>query len=186
MLEDAIQIANERISITKACSMIGMDVDGHAAASMKMYCPFGEIYHQDGGISKSFRVYPDTNSAWCFAGCGFFNPVKLVAAYRDLPDPEAAEQILLETGYVPEDFESRWEAAVADDFRVDTSALAQALALACRRLHPRWEQLQFDNEVSQRFNQCLSLLPKVRTSGDADLWLSRTRETMANTLRGRK
>lgn len=183
---DVIQTANDRLTITVACNMIGMDVDAGVATSMKLYCPFGEIYHQDGGMSKSFRVYPETNSAWCFAGCGYFNPVRLVAWDRDLTDLQAAEAILIETNYVPENYESKWEDLVQEREFVDTPSLSQALVTACHRMSPDWDTLQFDSFVAKRLNQCLGLLPKVRTAYDADLWLGASREVMSRALEGRK
>lgn len=62
---ERIQLANERMSITQACRFIGMHLGDFEIASVKTYCPFGELLHEDGGRSKAFRVYPETNSAYC-------------------------------------------------------------------------------------------------------------------------
>ena len=88
--KSVIDLANERITIIEACNMLGMDVHDFSIASLKVWCPFGHLYHSDGGTTKAMRIYPATNSAWCFACNLYFTPVKLIAMDRGIPDQQAA------------------------------------------------------------------------------------------------
>lgn len=175
---ELIELANQRVSIVDACNMANMDVGDYARAAMKVYCPFGEVYHHDGGMTKSMRIYPETNSAWCFAGCGYFSPVKMVAWYKDLSEEAAAESLLVQTNYVPEDYISQWDALLGETPTVDTASLAEALKVACSRICPDWDVLQFEEGVSLKLNQCLELLPKVKTKEDAVKWMEVTKHAM--------
>lgn len=179
---ESIRIANAEVSIIKACNLVGLDVGDFAVASIRVYCPFGQLYHEDGGNSKAMRIYPGTNSAYCFAGCGYFSPVKLIAMDRDMSDAEAAEFLLGEINFVPPDWEARWEDLKTRPLDVSTPDLAEALKVACARLSPDWERLQFEEEVGEMFNRCLSLLWKVRTDEDATMWLTKTKLAMKRVL----
>lgn len=176
-ISDLVKLANDRMTITQALAEIGAEVSLYGTTT-KTYCPFGHLYHSDMGASKAMRVYPDTNSAWCFAGCGFFSPVRVISLDKDLTEEAAANYILDVTGYVPDDYMSRWEALTKEKETVDTDSLAEALKVACSRMHPRWEEIQFDEAVSGKLAQCLSLLRQVRSAGDAEKWLRMTKEAM--------
>jgi len=180
---ELLKTANERVSITAACNMIGMNVSDYAAASMKVYCPFGEIFHQDGGMSKSMRIYTESNSAFCFAGCGYFDPVKLISTKRDIPEEAAAEALLEETGYVAPNYQDQWDALMSEKPVVNTADLAEALKVACSRMVPNWEERQFDELVSHKLAQCLDLLRKVHTDDDATNWLDVTKKVMKATMK---
>ena len=181
-LKDRIRIANESMSITQACRFIGMEVGDFDIHSVKTYCPFGEMLHDDGGRSKAFRVYSATNSAWCFA-CGvYYTPVKLVASDRDIPEIAAAEIILEETGYVAPDYLSRWEAVVAPQELIDADGLANALKLACARMCPDWEERQFDEDIAIILRKCLAPISKVSTEEEAREWLKTTKIVMQRAL----
>lgn len=177
-----IQLANERMTIVDACNKLGMEVFDFSIASLKVFCPFGHLYHADEGRTKAMRIYPATNSAWCFAGCGYFTPVRLISMDRGITEQEAAEAILEDTNYVPPDYLSRWQALEQETYVVDTEALAEALKVACRRMAPDWELRQFDDAVALKLRQCLSLLRKVKTEEDATKWLSATTKIMHMTL----
>lgn len=174
----AVELANERMSIFTACNKLGMDIPDYASVSMKLYCPFGHLFHADGGMSKAFRIYPGTNSAYCFASCGYFTPVRLIAMDKDVSNDEAAEMILLETNYVPPDYTSRWAALTEETTQIDKDALANALKLACERIDPAWEIRQFEEPIAETFQKCLSLLTKVRTEEETSKWLAVTTEVM--------
>ncbi len=178
-----IQLANERMSIIEACNLLGMDVMDFSISSLKTYCPFGHITHEDGGQSKAFRIYPGTNSAWCFACQVYFTPVKLIAMDKDISEPDAAQWILETTNYIPPDYLSKWEALTREeDSGLDLDSLAEALKVFCARMSPDWDAKQFDDDVSRKLRLCLGLLPKVRTKGDADKWLTTTKQVMSKTL----
>lgn len=178
----SIELANERYSIIQACNKLGMDIPDFSFSSAKLYCPFGHLFHADGGQSKAFRVYPGTNSAFCFAGCGYYSPVRLIATDKGISEADAAESILEETNYVPPDFESRWNALMTEQATPNPDDLAEALKVACARMEPNWDERQFEEKVSIKLRQCLQLLPKVQTEEDATKWLSMTKQAMHITL----
>jgi hypothetical protein len=180
-LENPIILANERMTIHEACEHIGFSV-GSISYSGKLYCPFGDLFHADGGSSKSFRIYPETNSAHCFAGCGYFNPVKLIGKDKGLSDLQAAEYILTFTKYVPPDIDSQWDAVTSIEETVDTSYLAEALKVYCLRIAPDWEIRQFDPSISTKLRQCLELTAQVHTAQQAKKWLAVTKKVMAHEL----
>lgn len=180
--KSVIDLANERVTIIEACNMLGMGVMDFSIASLKVWCPFGHLYHADGGTTKAMRIYPATNSAWCFACNIYFTPVKLIAMDRGIPDVQAAESILESTNYVPPDFEARWNALIEAKPTVNTDDLAEALKVACSRMVPDWDERQFDESVAYKLRQCLALLRKVKSDEDATLWLSITKKIMHRTL----
>lgn len=182
--KERIKLANEQMSIATACRFIGMSMGDFDVYSVKTYCPFGELMHEDGGRSKAFRVYPGTNSAWCFACQAYYTPVKLVAMDRDVSEIEAAEVILEETGFVAPDFASRWDAAITPTHATDLDGLANALKTACARMVPDWEARQFDEDVAAKLHQCLAISAKVTTDEEAREWLRVTKIAMKSVLKG--
>jgi hypothetical protein len=181
---ELISLANSRMSITRVCNMLGVSVGDFTYGSIKTYCPFGQIWHTDGGTSKAFRIYAATNSCYCFAGCGMFTPVTLLAKARDQSPAEVAEWILAETGYVPPDYVSQWEALTSAPTEVDRDALSEALKYACAGMDPAWEDKQFEQPVAATFTACLALLPKVTTASEATTWLAATKTAMRRVLGG--
>ena len=181
-LGELVRLANERVSITQAFSLAGYDV-GYMASSGKVYCPFGNLYHVDHGATRAMKVYPNTNSAWCFAGCGYFDPVKLMAEARDISVEQAAEAILTETGWVAPTAEALWDSLMNEPEKIDTADLAEALKVACSRMSPYWEDIQFEGGVAKMLTRCLSLLSKVRTAEDAQRWMTVAKEAMREALR---
>jgi len=181
---NVIALANERMSIIEACNALGMDVFDFSVQSLKVYCPFGHLYHADGGSSKAMRIYPGTNSAWCFAGCGYFTPVKLIAMDRGITEVQAAESILEETNYVAPDYEARWKALTETTVTINTEDLTDALKVACARMAPDWEDRQFEDKVATKLRECLALLARLRTEEDARKWLSVSKQAMRQALGG--
>lgn len=179
---DRIRLANESMDITAACRFIEMNLGDFAIASVKTYCPFGELMHEDGGRGKAFRVYPATNSAYCFACGKAYRPCSLIATDRDISEAEAAEIILEEVGYIPPDIDSRWEAVTAEESSVDRDALANALKTACSRYAPDWETRQFDEDIATMLRKCLSASRNVTTEEEAREWLGVTKKVMSQAL----
>jgi hypothetical protein len=180
--QSAVALANERMSIIDACNELGMEVRDFSIASLKVHCPFGQLTHADGGQSRAFRIYPDTNSAWCFACQQYFNPVILIAMDRGITNDEAAEYILAKTNYVAPDFVSRWDALMAQTYELNTTDLAEALKVSCARMVPDWEERQFEDVVSERLRLCLGKLPRLKTQEDASKWLAIAKQAMRQAL----
>lgn len=64
----------------------------HTTGQFSIQCPF----HQDNS-RDSMRIYPETNSAYCFGGCGSFHPVSFVS--RLLGTSHAAARMELQKKY---------------------------------------------------------------------------------------
>lgn len=179
---EKIKLANELMGIIEACRFIDMQIGEFAIASVKTYCPFGELMHEDGGRGKAFRVYPATNSAYCFA-CGRpYRPVSLIATDRDIPEFAAADLILEEKGYVAPDYEARWDAVTEEKQVTDVDSLASALKIACARMVLDWEDRQFDEHVASTLRKCLAASHKVTTEAEAREWLDKTKLVMSRVL----
>lgn len=181
-VRERIALANSMMTIGAACRFIGMEVPDFEFGKIKVYCPFGELVHDDGGRSKAFSIYPDTNSAYCFA-CGVpYRPVSLIATERDVAEPEAAEIILEAVGFVPPDFVSQWDAMTQAEPVPDVESLGTALKLACARMVPDWEERQFDDAIAPTLRACMSAAYKVKTEDDARDWLAKTKIIMSRAL----
>jgi hypothetical protein len=177
-------LANESANIVSVCRLIGMPMpDFEFASSWKMYCPFGEVSHIDGGQAKAFRVYPETNTAYCFA-CGIlYTPVRLLATAKDIEYDEAADMILEMAGVTEANSEERWaELTTPPTETVSTADLAEALKIFCARTVPNWKKRQLDADVSGLVQSCLDLLPRVRTQEDADKWLKAAKSVITKKL----
>lgn len=183
-----VAVANERVSIIAVCREIGVSLpDGvPEQRSVKVHCPFGAFYHADGGMETALRVYPSTNSAYCFAGCGYFSPVWLFAQARDLSSREAALQLLDGIGYRPLDLIAQWDQAREPTEAIDKDSLSEALKVYCSRLDLEWNDRQYDPGVSRTLSRCLELLSRVVTSEDAALWLEHTKLVMTRALSERR
>ena len=177
-----IDLANQRTSIFDACRAAGMEISDFEYGSPKLYCPFGEISHSDGGRGKAFRIYPNDNTAYCFACSMFFNPVRLTAMTRDVTEPEAAQILLEISGYVAPDVDSRWKALMEEKPTINTDYMAEALKTFCTRIEPLFEERQFDERVSGTLRRCLELLPRIKSEEDAIKWREKTRSVMRNVL----
>lgn len=181
---------NEAVEFAAVCRLVGMTVPDMASISgrsVKVHCPFGHM-HKDRGASASFRVYADTNSGWCFAGCGYFSPVSLAATAWDVSWEDAAER-LREKFDVSVLEAVTWEQASVprEEPVIDRAALAVALSEHCYRSFPgRWESMQFQAPVSGMYSRCLETLEKVETRDQAWRWLDATKQVMENAMRGHR
>jgi hypothetical protein len=175
--------ANERVSIVQVCSWVGVALPTiPEGKSVKVRCPFGAVYHIDQGIEPNFRVYPSSNSAYCFRCSTSFTPVKLASMAWDLGPSEAAQALLDRVGYRPLSMAQEWKSVVTAQPEVDRSSLAQALKVYASRICEDWSDRQFEPVVSAKLDQCLALLDKVVTEEDVKSWLSTCKLVMHRVL----
>lgn len=175
-------LANERVSILEVCRQIGLEVPDEVVlgrGSLKILCPFGDVFHPDGGSDPSFRIYSDTGTAYCFICQKYYTAVSLYAEVKGVSRNEAARSLLESVGYRPSlaDF-----SLTVVEKPPDSASLGAALQLYAGRICPDWEVRQFDPEVSQALLRCLSLLPRVRTSQHVSQWLEVTKKVMRTAL----
>lgn len=167
-----------------ACRAIGMPVRTGQDGGGKTRCPFGELYHPDGGQDPAFRVYSE--HAFCFACWKYWTPSRLAADAWDLPEEIAASRLLDETGTRPAGWEEEWDRVAAEP-RPDASQLADALRVFCSgEAGLDWEQARMDPEVSLYLSQCLGYLGGVQTSQDAGQWLDLAKQVMNTVISGRR
>lgn len=183
-----VAVANEMVAITTACRFVGMHVpdDIDYGRSMKVRCPFGEVYHSDSGAEAAMRVYIETNSAFCFR-CGVsYSPVKLAAQAWDLSFKDAAVELLERIGHKPVSLADAWLHASTRDTAPDRTMLGEALKMFCARVAPDWDDAQFDPAVAAKLTRCLALLDLVNTEDDARTWLAGCKTAMATSLQPTK
>lgn len=177
----AVAVANEKVSIVAVCQMLGVDLPDDVAGggrSRKVRCPFGEIYHSDAGVSPAMRIYPDTNTAYCFSCSMHYTPVSLAARAMDVDWPTAAIRLLDRIGYRPVELAEQFQQAARFTPEVNKPILADALKTYCGRIDQCWSKRQFEPRVAGVLTRCLSLLDLVKTAEDVTLWLSRCKEVM--------
>lgn len=180
-----VSLANEHVSILLVCELIGMSVPSEVVGnSYKVYCPFGTWYHSDQGASKSFRIYPDSNTANCFAACGYFTPVWLAASARGHRPVETAVWLLDQIGYKPASQAQLWADVQHVEPEPSISALSVALRTYCERIDPGWGFHQYEPPTSHTFDRCLRLLDFVKSEDDAEEWLAAGKDVMRRILRG--
>lgn len=178
-----ITIANEQVDIRIACELIGISLpEIPEGRSVKVHCPFGDIYHSDGGVETAFRVYPHSNSAYCFACSEFFTPVGLYAKANNLRWEDAALALLDRIGYKPVSLADRWASIVHSEDPPDTAMLAQALKTYCSRSVENWQTVQFEPSIAQMLDRCLALLDRVSNAEEARTWLDASKIAMKKVL----
>lgn len=181
MNSGVITVANENVSIVTVCRMVGLDLpeDVESSRSAKVHCPFEEVYHSDRGVEPAMRIYPESNSAYCFSCSAYFTPVGLAAQAMDINRRDAAERLLDRIGYRRPDLASAWQQASEFTPELDHALLAQALKTYCARVVGGWSARQFEPNVAGRLSRCLNLLDLVVTDDDANLWLTTCKTVMA-------
>ncbi len=175
----------EEIGILAACSLVGMDLPpgvGEGRA-VKVHCPFGTVHHADGGIEPAMRIYVESNHVHCFAGCGSFRPVALVAHAFEMTPRASLRELMDRCGYEPSSskYGDVWTEEVSRA-EPDRSRLAEALKTYCRRVDPNWQQRQFERSTAEQLSRCLSLLDFVRSDEAAQQWLAGCKVAMSRAL----
>ncbi len=183
--QSLITLANEQVDILLVCRWVGVYVpDEVMGRSVRTHCPFEAVYHLDYGDSAAFRIYPDSNSAYCFAACGYFTPVWLAATAWNQGTQDAAAELLSRIGYEPEPISKLWAKAQNRELPPDLTYLSLALKTYCERVDSDWESHQFDVGVSTTLDRCFALLDRVFTSEEAKTWLSGCKVIMQRVLGG--
>jgi hypothetical protein len=181
---NVVTVANEKVPIATVLRLFGADApeDVETASSRKISCPFGTVYHSDGGVAAAMRVYPESNSAYCFS-CGvYYTPVSLAARALDTNRQTAALHLLDHVGLRPQDPFEAFQSAASYEPTPDITLLAEALKTYCRRVDPAWPNRQFEPEVAAMLTRCLGLLELVGSAEAVLLWLERCKEAMRSVL----
>lgn len=181
MSASPVALANEKIPFPVACRWLDIDVPGEVTeAGIKVFCPFGEIAHEDGGAARALNVH--MTWGYCFAEQEHFTPVKLCALAWDCTAEEAARQMLERAGIADPDYRQQWQRLV--DYRQppDLDSLARSLRTYCAVVCPGWRSRQYDGPVAGKLADCLRLLALVRTESDCRAWLAGCKKAMEQVL----
>lgn len=185
-MKSIIDFANDMVPVTKALALVDSSFS-HVDISFKgkLYCPFGHINHSDGGREKSLRLYSVTNSAFCFASCGFLNPVRLFSIAYDLKYKNAAYRVLEATGYKPLSLQERWDSVSTTEIQINKDDLQQALIVFCIKFVGVniWKTVQYENDILTYLDKCFYLLSLVSSEEDAYSWLASSKEIMSSVLK---
>jgi hypothetical protein len=179
--KSTIDVANEEVSIYSVCDIVGIDYSSYYGNTAKLYCPFGHITHMDGGQTRAFRIYPDTNSAYCFACSQYFDSVGLFAAFSDMTREESAVTLLEGIGWQEETFEEKWE-RLTEEVRYDTSEVVTALNAYCERKDPMWPVNSMYSPYLESYTQCIGLVSSITNHSQAAAWLSAAKKHMNGVL----
>lgn len=183
--KSVITVANEDVSIVTVLQLLGVELpdDLDLSRNRKVHCPFGEVYHSDHGLTAAMRVYPDTNSAWCFSCSVYYTPVKLMAQATNVDMLTAAQRLLDRVGHRPVSMAQAWAQATTHEPTPDRALLADALKTYCRRVCQAWQDQQFDPRVAATLTRCLAILDLVTTDEDVHEWLCRCKDAMRRVLK---
>lgn len=176
MTRSVTATANEVIPFPLAARWAGIVVHSVSERGTKVYCPFGEVEHPDGGTEPAMRIYPD--HGWCFAEQRYFSVVSLLAEVWQLSYQDAAAEALRRYGWKPATYAHLWEQASGEE-EPDHDALAQALLVWCEAVAPDWSQRQYDDRTARVLGRCLGLLPLVRTGDECRTWLEGCKRALA-------
>lgn len=187
----AIDRANEVSIIAVLKDFLDVEVPDSGDRSWKDWCPFG-FEHPDGGRDRGWRVYPSTNSSFCFVMHGGMSPVRLVAIRKDVHPRRAADLILDHYGLLkPRHWRERYNELVASHSRARRSntsptALLEALHAALSR-EPLYFEKQFDGDFNTLLESKLdgldTLLSDAADDDEIRAWYVSTRDELAGALR---
>ena len=159
-----VEAVNSEVGLVQFLRDEGFDVaDPGSGRSIKTNCP-GRWLHSDGGHEKSFRVY-STNTAFCFAGCGFFTPTRAAAMLWDVSEQRAAKEMSARYGVSAGDVHAAVELMLREG-DVTRPDLVDALR--------RWVNVTFTGESAPRARdaliRCVSVVDLIETATDAATW----------------
>lgn len=147
--EKLVEQANTRVSIFDVLEDFFRIYVPREGLSWKSHCPWSDL-HPDGGVSKGFRTYPETNSAMCFVQCGYLTPVRLIARKYHEPEFRSARRLLSFYGVgAPLPWKERW-ASLSDEPEVNVGNPQNIFAALSQRLQrlPAYRSRQFDPDVT--------------------------------------
>lgn len=169
-----VEAVNAEVSLVRVISDEGHPIHGpDQARSIKQHCPWGWT-HADGGDEKAFRVY-GTNTAFCFAGCGYVDPIIFAMKQWDLPRLQAAKELALRYDVQAGDLDSAIEALQRDQ-GVAPVELVDALRRWVRGL---WGDSPEYEAARSALIRCASVVELVRDEASAATWWSLSQQHIA-------
>jgi hypothetical protein len=178
--ESVVDIANRIVPLRIVLGMTNIYVSEFTyGKSIKTRCPFADIYHLTEDAGKSMRVYSDTNTAFCYMGCGVLTPVSVYAKLNGVPYKAAAKFLLEKVGHKLKTFDEKWADAVNGVEPLNLQGYRDALNEICTSYSKgEWSSLKYSPSVSSSFSKLLEILDKASSYEDADRWLATARQLM--------
>jgi hypothetical protein len=141
---------------------MGIDIPDSGSRSWKDNCPFG-FEHPDGGRDKGWRVYPSTNSSYCFVMHGGMTPVRLISLRKDVNSKRAAYIILENYGLLKGRGWRERYAAVASERELKGNSIGSPAVLvealhSALRVEPKYMERCFETEFAEGLETCLEKL----------------------------
>jgi hypothetical protein len=153
--------------------------------SYKTFCPFQ--FEHPNSLDKNFRVYPATNSAYCFEMHGMLRPVRIVQLQKDLKATKAAIVILERYGLMkPRHYRERFNELLVEREQAktevgDTNYIVEALHTSLRS-HPAYDEVQYRAVFRQALDEELVRLDRLVQSGYDETvvrsWYERARDRL--------
>ena len=187
-----ISLANDKVRIEDVINTY-FDPDypiPYNATSWKTSCPF-QYEHEDFGFEKQFRVYSETNSAYCFKMHGHLDPVILWQSRIPGATRRQAAIDLLETFGI-ETKTKHWrdrfrEARAEKQMQFDPGPVVQAFQVMLQSL-PDYGRRQFEGDVIEDVDVCLKeIVEKVPTFSsleDMEVWFNHLKDIFIERYRG--
>jgi len=155
--------------------------------SWKTYCPLG-WEHPDGGVDKGFRVYEQTNNAYCFVMHGSMTPVRLAQMCWGGKPRNVARKLMEQYGLGRRYWKERYE-EILQEYESRDSA-TQSAAYLVEALHtalsniPGYIQIQYKpGVVSEMENELLgldSLMGQHPSDEQIRVWYQNARQRLAH------
>jgi hypothetical protein len=169
-----VEAVNAEVSLVRLLVDEGFATHGpDQARSIKQHCPWGWT-HADGGDEKAFRIYHG-NTAYCFAGCGYVDPIIFAMKQWDLSRLQAAKELALRYDVRAGDLESTIE-SLRRPSEVSPPELVDALR---RWVRGQWGDTPDHAAARTALIKCASVIEYVSGEASAAVWWERSQQHIA-------
>lgn len=134
----------------------------YEARSWKTRCPLA-AEHEDGGLDKQFRIYSESNTAYCFESHGRFDLLRLWQMHTHISKKQDAVIDLLEVFEVPYrdvPYQEKFVQIKEKRLNVSVESVVASMNLFLFSL-PRYSELQYSPEMLSGMEDFLSQIKDV-------------------------
>lgn len=177
-----IELINNSLSVVTLLQDL-FNIEANEEGVTKTYCPEGEE-HSDKGRSPTLKVFPDSNSAWCFSHSKMYNPAQLAKVAVGSSRVESCKKILelYKISTAPPTVEERNQ--ILDEMEkseeIDVDEAREALFTYARTLKG-WNYGQYRPTVVKAINSVLRELKDTDSSFESmDDWLTSSKRWLDN------
>ena len=169
--------ANEITDLRLMLNELDCDIPEDTVGSWKARCPWG-AEHEDGGIDKAMRYYPESNSAFCFATHGMLTPVRLVSMAEGISQHKSAQRLMGSAG-IKYGWRDRFHEmqAASSPYVTATPAYAFSALQVRLRAYPAYMERQYDSDFRAALEARMDVLGA--TPGSFDSYMAWVEESVA-------